>query len=147
MKKYIYYFAISTINANIDMEKFPIVYESSKEVVFVIGKGTTKKMYKDDCDLFKNLNNEDIINILKSRDQLFCLDYTDNFNAKEMYYTMYKDNIIMTLDGKKSKILEKYKDLCKDIHEYNNILNEVNKYCNISNSEFKNITLIEGDKD
>lgn len=48
---------------------------------------------------------------------------------------------------KKSKILEKYKDLCKDIHEYNNILNEVNKYCNISNSEFKNITLIEGDKD
>ena len=57
---------------------------------------------------------------------------------------MYKDNIVMTLDGKKSKILEKYKDLCKDIHEYNNILNEVNKYCNISNSEFKNITLIEG---
>lgn len=147
MKKYIYYFTISTINANIDMEKFPIVYESSKEVVFVIGGGITKKIYKDDCDLFKNLNNEDIINKLKSRDQLFCLGYTDNFNPKEMYYTMYKDNIVMTLDGKKSKILEKYKDLCKDINEYNNILNEVNKYCNISNSEFKNITLIEGDKD
>lgn len=147
MKKYIYYFTISIINANIDMEKFPIVYESSKEVVFVIGKGTTKKMYKDDCNLFKNLNNEDIINMLKSRDQLFCLGYTDNFNAKEMYYTMYKDNIIMTLDGKRSKILEKYKDLCKDIDEYNNIINKVNKYCNISNSEFKNITLIEGDKD
>ena len=30
MKKYIYYFTISTINANIDMEKFPIVYESDK---------------------------------------------------------------------------------------------------------------------
>ena len=59
MKKYIYYFTISTINANIDMEKFPIVYESSKEVVFVTCKGTTKKMYKDDCDLFKNLNNEE----------------------------------------------------------------------------------------
>lgn len=147
MKKYIYYFTISTINANIDMEKFPIVYESSKEVVFVIYKGTTKKIYKDDCDLYKKLNNEDIINILKSRSQLFCLDYTDNFNSKEMYYTLYKANTIMALDGKRSKILEKYKDLCKDIHEYNNIINEVNKYCNISNSEFKNITLIEGDKD
>lgn len=147
MKKYIYYFTISIINANIDMEKFPIVYESSKEVVFVICKGITKKIHKDDCDLYKKLNNEDIINILKSKSQLFCLDYTDNFNSKEMYYTLYKANTIMALDGKRSKILEKYKDLCKDIHEYNNIINEVNKYCNTSNSEFKNITLIEGDKD
>lgn len=141
MKKYIYYFTISTINANIDMEKFPIVYESSKEVVFVICKGTTKKMYKDDCDLFKNLNNEDIINILKSRDQLFCLGYTDNFNPKEMYYTMYKDNIVMTLDGKRSKILEKYKDLCKDIDEYNKLI-EVYKDCDfIKDGDYETIKL------
>ena len=141
MKKYIYYFTISTINANIDMEKFPIVYESSKEVVFVICKGTTKKMYKDDCDLFKNLNNEDIINILKSRDQLFCLGYTDNFNAKEMYYTMYKDNIIMTLDRKRSKILEKYKDLCKDIDEYNELI-EAYKDCDfIKDGDYETIKL------
>ena len=119
MKKYIYYFTISTINANIDMEKFPIVYESSKEVVFVIGKGTTKKMYKDDCNLFKNLNNEDIINILKSREV----------------------EIINELTEAKNNISFMHNKLMHDIDEYNKLI-EVYKDCDfIKDGDYETIKL------
>ena len=101
----------------------------------------------------KNNLGYDVLNIHNNRDD-FKIVLADKVRFGE--YTLFHRAFGANLNGTyswhvqiKSKSLDFliYSAFVHDFNKYNNILNEVNKYCNISNSEFKNITLIEGDKD
>lgn len=143
-RKYIYEFYIVQANAEIVRERYPIVYESDKEIVFVRGKGQTKTIAKPshpykNTEFYNDMDIDKLSKLLKNKDSsmhIYTTQYLDNFDGRVLYFKLNSTEILMKLDSYKNRVT----------HFHNLYLAELKEYKNFKNTLI-NKGLIREDKD
>ena len=71
--KRIFSITISDEDRYVYIKDYPVIYESEKEIVFLISCATSKTLYKSNC-FYDSLSDDKIIDIFKSKEtsHLYC---------------------------------------------------------------------------
>lgn len=124
--KYIYELYIVPENLEIAKERFPIVYESNKEVVFVKGKGTTVTLRKDGISMyisFKEVISDKYLHNRFSASKnarIYCMEIPEDFDGKKLYAELNKSSILMKIDRVKHDAefhIKKAEEYSKEYHQ------------------------------
>ena len=157
--KYIYEFYIDTKNMTVVKERFPIVYESNKEIVYVRDKGTTTKIEKNNSMFYDSFNV--LLGNMDSQHHYLTTDCPKDFDGHALYFRNHEAGVVQTLKDLKQQI-DLYNDrakCCSDdklinfyndrikfyTSEYNSILDRYKGY--IEEDENGNIKLVQKEKE
>ena len=139
--KYIYELYTVPENLEIVKERFPIVYESNKEVVFVKGKGTTVTLLKDGPSTyisFKEVISDKYLHNRFSASKnarIYCMEIPEGFDGRKLYAEINKSSILIKIDNIKHNA-EYY---IKKAEEYSKEYHQMVDY-------YKSLGIIEGDE-
>lgn len=139
--KYIYELYTVPENLEITKERFPVVYESDTEVVFVKNKGTTVKVYKNTSSMyisFKDIiSNKYLYNFFNANKntRIYCMEIPEDFDGRKLYAEINKSSILMKIDNIKHNA-EYY---IKKAEEYSKEYRQMVDY-------YKSLGIIEGDE-
>ena len=129
--KYIYEFYIVQANAEIVRERYPIVYESNKEIIFVRGKGQTKTIVKpsysyQNTEFFNDMDMDKLSKLLKNKDSsrhIYTTKYLDNFDGRVLYFKLNSTEILMKLDSFKNRVTHYHNLYLAELKEYKDFKN------------------------
>lgn len=124
--KYIYELYTVPENLEIAKERFPVVYESDIEVVFVKGKGTTVTLRKDTSSMCISL--KDVVSDKYLRNffsgyknpRIYCMEVPEDFDGKKLYAELNKSNILMKLSNVKHDAefhIKRAEEYSKEYHQ------------------------------
>ena len=133
---------ISDEDRYVYIKDYPIVYESEKEIVFLISYGTSKTLYKSNC-FYDSLSDDKIIDIFKSKEtsHLYCTTLETKLSGRNLYIKSREAKIINELTEAKNNISSAYSKLEYDIEEYNKLIEMCKDYDFIKDGDYETIKL------
>ena len=133
---------ISDEDRYVYIKDYPIVYESEKEIVFLISYGTSKTIYKSNC-FYDSLSDDKIIDIFKSKEtsHLYCTTLETKLSGRNLYIKSREAKIINELTEAKNNISSAYSKLEYDIEEYNKLIEMCKDYDFIKDGDYETIKL------
>lgn len=133
---------ISDEDRYVYIKDYPIVYESEKEIVFLISYGTSKTIYKSNC-FYDSLSDDKIIDFFKRKEtsHLYCTSLDTKLSGRNLYIKSREVEIINELTEAKNNISSMHNKLMHDIDEYNELI-EAYKDCDfIKDGDYETIKL------
>ena len=133
---------ISDEDRYVYIKDYPIVYESEKEIVFLISYGTSKTLYKSNC-FYDSLSDDKIIDIFKNKEtsHLYCTTLETKLSGRNLYIKSREAKIINELTEAKNNISSAYSKLEYDIEEYNKLIEMCKDYDFIKDGDYETIKL------
>ena len=149
--KYIYEFYIVPENAEIAKVRYPVVYESDKEIVFVRGQGQTKTITKpsypyQNSEFYSDINMDILLNLFNNKDSsrhIYTTKYVDNvFDGKKLYFKLNSTEVLMKLDGYMSRANHFRNLYLAELKKYNDLKNTLIDKGLIKEGEDGNIKVV-----
>ena len=149
--KYIYEFYIVPENAEIAKVRYPVVYESDKEIVFVRGQGQTKTITKpsypyQNSEFYSNMDIDTLSKLFNNKDSsrhIYTTKYLDNvFDGKKLYFKLNSTEILMKLDGYMSRANHFRNLYLAELKKYNDLKNILTDKGLIKEDEDGNIKVV-----
>ena len=140
--KRIFSITISDEDKYVYIKDYPVIYESEKEIVFLISCATSKTLYKSNC-FYDSLSDDKIINFFKRKEtsHLYCTSLDTKLSGRNLYIKSREVEIINELTEAKNNISSMRNKLMHDIDEYNKLI-EVCKDCDfIKDGDYEIIKL------
>ena len=103
--KRIFSITISDEDRYVYIKDYPVIYESEKEIVFLISYGTSKTIYKSNC-FYDSLSDDKIIDIFKSKEtsHLYCTTLETKLSGRNLYIKSREAKIINELTWKEELV-------------------------------------------
>ena len=133
---------ISDEDRYVYIKDYPIIYESEKEIVFLISYGTSKTIYKSNC-FYDSLSDDKIIDFFKRKEtsHLYCTSLDTKLSGRNLYIKSREVEIINELTEAKNNISSMHNKLMHDIDEYNELI-ETYRDCDfIKDGDYETIKL------
>ena len=133
---------ISDEDRYVYIKDYPIVYESEKEIVFLISYGTSKTIYKSNC-FYDSLSDDKIIDFFKRKEtsHLYCTSLDTKLSGRNLYIKSREVEIINELTEAKNNISSMHNKFMDNIDEYNELI-EAYKDCDfIKDGDYETIKL------
>ena len=140
--KRIFSITISDEDRYVYIKDYPVIYESEKEIVFLISYGTSKTIYKSNC-FYDSLSDDKIIDFFKRKEtsHLYCTSLDTKLSGRNLYIKSREVEIINELTEAKNNISSMYNKLMHNIDEYNELI-EAYKDCDfIKDGDYETIKL------
>ena len=133
---------ISDEDRYVYIKDYPVIYESEKEIVFLISCATSKTLYKSNC-FYDSLSDDKIIDIFKSKEtsHLYCTTLETKLSGRNLYIKSREAKIINELTEAKNNISSAYSKLEYDIEEYNKLIEMCKDYDFIKDGDYETIKL------
>ena len=133
---------ISDEDRYVYIKDYPIVYESEKEIVFLISYGTSKTIYKSNC-FYDSLSDDKIIDFFKRKEtsHLYCTSLDTKLSGRNLYIKSREVEIINELTEAKNNISSAYSKLEYNIEEYNKLIEMCKDYDFIKDGKYETIKL------
>lgn len=140
--KRIFSITISDEDRYVYIKDYPIVYESEKEIVFLISYRTSKTIYKSNC-FYDSLSDDKIIDFFKRKEtsHLYCTSLDTKLSGRNLYIKSREVEIINELTEAKNNISSAYSKLEYDIEEYNKLIEMCKDYDFIKDGKYETIKL------
>ena len=140
--KRIFSIKISDEERYVYIKDYPVIYESEKEIVFLISCATSKTLYKSNC-FYDSLSDDKIIDIFKSKEtsHLYCTTLETKLSGRNLYIKSREAKIINELTEAKNNISSAYSKLEYDIEEYNKLIEMCKDYDFIKDGDYETIKL------
>ena len=140
--KRIFSITISDEDKYVYIKDYPVIYESEKEIVFLISCATSKTLYKSNC-FYDSLSDDKIIDIFKSKEtsHLYCTTLETKLSGLNLYIKSREAKIINELTEAKNNISSAYSKLEYDIEEYNKLIEMCKDYDFIKDGDYETIKL------
>lgn len=140
--KRIFSITISDEDRYVYIKDYPVIYESEKEIVFLISYGTSETLYKSNC-FYDSLSDDKIIDIFKSKEtsHLYCTTLETKLSGRNLYIKSREAKIINELTEAKNNISSAYSKLEYDIEEYNKLIEMCKDYDFIKDGKYETIKL------
>lgn len=140
--KRIFSITISDEDRYVYIKDYPVIYESEKEIVFLISCATSKTLYKSNC-FYDSLSDDKIIDIFKSKEtsHLYCTTLETKLSGRNLYIKSREAKIINELTEAKNNISSAYSKLEYDIEEYNKLIEMCKDYDFIKDGDYETIKL------
>ena len=140
--KRIFSITISDEDRYVYIKDYPVIYESEKEIVFLISCATSKTLYKSNC-FYYSLSDDKIIDIFKSKEtsHLYCTTLETKLSGRNLYIKSREAKIINELTEAKNNISSAYSKLEYDIEEYNKLIEMCKDYDFIKDGDYETIKL------
>lgn len=140
--KCIFSITISDEDKYVYIKDYPVIYESEKEIVFLISYGTSKTIYKSNC-FYDSLSDDKIIDFFKSKEtsHLYCTTLETKLSGRNLYIKSREAKIINELTEAKNNISSAYSKLEYDIEEYNKLIEMCKDYDFIKDGKYETIKL------
>ena len=140
--KRIFSITISDEDRYVYIKDYPVIYESEKEIVFLISCATSKTLYKSNC-FYDSLSDDKIIDIFKSKETsyLYCTTLETKLSGRNLYIKSREAKIINELTEAKNNISSAYSKLEYDIEEYNKLIEMCKDYDFIKDGDYETIKL------
>ena len=140
--KRIFSITISDEDKYVYIKDYPVIYESEKEIVFLISCATSKTLYKSNC-FYDSLSDDKIIDIFKSKEtsHLYCTTLETKLSGRNLYIKSREAKIINELTEAKNNISSAYSKLEYDIEEYNKLIEMCKDYDFIKDGDYEIIKL------
>ena len=140
--KRIFSITISDEDKYVYIKDYPVIYESEKEIVFLISCATSKTLYKSNC-FYDSLSDDKIIDIFKSKEtsHLYCTTLETKLSGRNLYIKSREAKIINELTEAKNNISSAYSKLEYDIEEYNKLIEMCKDYDFIKDGDYETIKL------
>ena len=140
--KRIFSITISDEDRYVYIKDYPVIYESEKEIVFLISCATSKTLYKSNC-FYDSLSDDKIIDIFKSKEtsHLYCTTLETKLSGRNLYIKSREAKIINELTEAKNNISSAYSKLEYDIEEYNKLIEMCKDYDFIKDGDYEIIKL------
>lgn len=140
--KRIFSITISDEDRYVHIKDYPVIYESEKEIVFLISCATSKTLYKSNC-FYDSLSDDKIIDIFKSKEtsHLYCTTLETKLSGRNLYIKSREAKIINELTEAKNNISSAYSKLEYDIEEYNKLIEMCKDYDFIKDGDYETIKL------
>ena len=140
--KRIFSITISDEDRYVYIKDYPVIYESEKEIVFLISCATSKTLYKSNC-FYDSLSDDKIIDIFKSKEtsHLYCTTLETKLSGRNLYIKSREAKIINELTEAKNNISSTYSKLEYDIEEYNKLIEMCKDYDFIKDGDYETIKL------
>ena len=140
--KRIFSITISDEDRYVYIKDYPVIYESEKEIVFLISCATSKTLYKSNS-FYDSLSDDKIIDIFKSKEtsHLYCTTLETKLSGRNLYIKYREAKIINELTEAKNNISSAYSKLEYDIEEYNKLIEMCKDYDFIKDGDYETIKL------
>lgn len=140
--KCIFSITISDEDKYVYIKDYPVIYESEKEIVFLISYGTSKTIYKSNC-FYNSLSDNKIIDFFKRKEtsHLYCTTLETKLSGRNLYIKSREAKIINELTEAKNNISSAYSKLEYDIEEYNKLIEMCKDYDFIKDGKYETIKL------
>ena len=140
--KRIFSITISDEDKYVYIKDYPVIYESEKEIVFLISCATSKTLYKSNC-FYDSLSDDKIIDIFKRKEtsHLYCTSLDTKLSGRNLYIKSREVEIINELTEAKNNISSAYSKLEYDIEEYNKLIEMCKDYDFIKDGDYETIKL------
>lgn len=140
--KRIFSITISDEDRYVYIKDYPVIYESEKEIVFLISYATSETLYKSNC-FYDSLSDDKIIDIFKSKEtsHLYCTTLETKLSGRNLYIKSREAKIINELTEAKNNISSAYSKLEYDIEEYNKLIEMCKDYDFIKDGKYETIKL------
>ena len=140
--KRIFSITISDEDRYVYIKDYPVIYESEKEIIFLISCATSKTLYKSNC-FYDSLSDDKIIDIFKSKEtsHLYCTTLETKLSGRNLYIKSREAKIINELTEAKNNISSAYSKLEYDIEEYNKLIEMCKDYDFIKDGDYETIKL------
>lgn len=140
--KCIFSITISDEDKYVYIKDYPVIYESEKEIVFLISYGTSKTIYKSNC-FYDSLSDDKIIDFFKRKEtsHLYCTSLDTKLSGRNLYIKSREVEIINELTEAKNNISSAYNKLEYDIEEYNKLIEMCKDYNFIKDGKYETIKL------
>lgn len=140
--KCIFSITISDEDKYVYIKDYPVIYESEKEIVFLISYGTSKTIYKSNC-FYDSLSDDKIIDFFKRKEtsHLYCTSLDTKLSGRNLYIKSREVEIINELTEAKNNISSAYSKLEYDIEEYNKLIEMCKDYDFIKDGDYETIKL------
>lgn len=140
--KCIFSITISDEDKYVYIKDYPVIYESEKEIVFLISYGTSKTIYKSNC-FYDSLSDNKIIDFFKRKEtsHLYCTSLDTKLSGRNLYIKSREVEIINELTEAKNNISSAYNKLEYDIEEYNKLIEMCKDYNFIKDGKYETIKL------
>lgn len=140
--KCIFSITISDEDKYVYIKDYPVIYESEKEIVFLISYGTSKTIYKSNC-FYDSLSDDKIIDFFKRKEtsHLYCTSLDTKLSGRNLYIKSREVEIINELTEAKNNISSMHNKLMHDIDEYNELIETYKDYDFIKDGDYETIKL------
>lgn len=140
--KRIFSITISDEDRCVYIKDYPIIYESEKEIVFLISYATSETLYKSNC-FYDSLSDDKIIDIFKRKEtsHLYCTTLETKLSRRNLYIKSREATIINELTEAKNNISSAYNKLEYDIKEYNKLIEMCKDYDFIKDGKYETIKI------
>lgn len=140
--KRIFSITISDEDKYVYIKDYPVIYESEKEIVFLISCATSETLYKSNC-FYDSLSDDKIIDIFKRKEtsHLYCTTLETKLSRRNLYIKSREAEIINELTEAKNNISSAYNKLEYDIEEYNKLIEMCKDYDFIKDGKYETIKL------
>lgn len=140
--KRIFSITISDEDRYVYIKDYPVIYESEKEIVFLISYATSETLYKSNC-FYDSLSDNKIIDFFKRKEtsHLYCTSLDTKLSGRNLYIKSREVEIINELTEAKNNISSAYNKLEYDIEEYNKLIEMCKDYDFIKDGDYETIKL------
>lgn len=140
--KRIFSITISDEDKYVYIKDYSVIYESEKEIVFLISCATSETLYKLNC-FYDSLSDDKIIDIFKRKEtsHLYCTTLETKLSRRNLYIKSREAEIINELTEAKNNISSAYNKLEYDIEEYNKLIEMCKDYDFIKDGKYETIKL------